>query len=378
MFEGNKMIYFDNAATSKIKPEAVYDAVNYYLKEIGTSPGRGSYNLAIQASRMLYQSRKTVASFFDIDNAANVVFTKNSTEAINLFLNGYLQNGDHIIISPFEHNAVLRPVHSLAEKGIISYSVLDTEALYSPKNNLKKYVNSNTRLIVLTFASNLTGQFVFNKELSTAAHELGLKVFVDSSQGGGKKLISMKNDGIDFLAFTGHKDLLAIPGVGGLVSLKPMRIAPLIQGGTGIHGESYTNPEAYPDSYESGTLNMPAIWSLKTSIDYIQDNSERIKSKEKELIEYLIKELSQLNNIILYNKEMERVPTICFNVEDKKSNEVVSYLNEKGICVRGGIHCAIKAHETINTVKTGAVRVSLNFYNTFEEIDTLIEALKEI
>ena len=372
------MIYFDNAATSKIKPEVVYDAVNYYLKEIGTSPGRGTYNLAVQASRMLYQSRKTVASFFDVDDAANVVFTKNSTEAINLFLNGYLQNGDHVLISPFEHNAVLRPVHSFAEKGRITYSVLDTETLYSPRKGLEKYVNSNTRLVILTFASNLTGQFVFNKEISSVAHELGLKVFVDSSQGGGKKLISMKNDGIDFLAFTGHKDLLAIPGVGGLVSLEPIRIDPLIQGGTGIHGESYTNPEAYPDSYESGTLNMPAIWSLKTSLDYIRDNIIEICTKEKKLIDYLIEKLSQLKNIIIYNKEMERVPTVCFNVIDKKSSEVVSYLNDRGICVRGGIHCAIKAHETINTVKTGAVRVSLNFYNSFEEIDAFVEALKEI
>lgn len=371
------MIYFDNAATSKPKPEEVYEAFNYYVREVGTSPGRGSYSLAIQASRMLYQARKIVAQFFEVNDPSNVIFTKNSTEAINLFFNGYLQAGDHVLISPYEHNAVLRPLQTLANQGEIEYSVLSEEALYRP-GIIKQYIRDNTKLLAVTLASNLTGQVVFSKELSDQAHELSLSVFVDASQGAGKKLIGMQRDGVDFLAFTGHKDLFALPGVGGLISQAPLRIRPLVQGGTGIHGESYINPNAYPDSYEAGTLNMPAIWSLKTSLEYINENSKKMAKKENDLVEYFIKELDKVDRITIYNKEKARVPTFCFNIIGVSSSTVVEKLSEKNICVRGGIHCAIKAHETIGTVETGAIRVSINYFNTKQEIDEFVKAIKEI
>lgn len=372
------MIYFDNAATTRKKPEAVYDAFNYYIREIGTSPGRGSYSLAIQASRMLYQARKAVCDFFGATNPGNVVFTKNSTEAINFFFHGYLKKGDHVLISPFEHNAVLRPLHSLKEKGMIDYTVLPESVIYSEKIDIDDYINEKTRLLAITLASNLTGQIVFNSNLSKKAKEKNLTVFVDSSQGAGKKSINMTRDNIDFLAFTGHKDLLAFPGVGGLVSLSDFKFEPLIQGGTGIHGESYTNPEAYPDSYEAGTLNMPAIWSLKTSMEYIKTHLDDFLRKEDELLTYFIDEMSKIKKVIIYNSKMKRVPTFCFNIQGIASNEVVKYLSDNNICVRGGIHCAILAHETIDTVKTGAVRVSINAFNTKEEIYKFIDVIKEL
>ena len=369
------MIYFDNAATSRPKPPEVIDAFNYYINEIGTSPGRGSYGLAIQASRMLYYSRKTVAVFFNITDASNVVFTKNSTEAINLFFYGYLKAGNHVVISPYEHNAVLRPLQTLKNNGVIEYTVLPEDVIYSP-GKLVDYIQSNTTLLATTLASNLTGQIVFSPELAKCAHNCGIQVFVDASQGAGKKLIDMQRDEIDFLAFTGHKDLLAVPGVGGLVSEKALRIAPLIQGGTGIHGESYINPQAFPDSYEAGTLNMPAIWSLKTSMEYIEKNIGMITQKENLLLEYLETRLGEIPQVVIYNLERKRVPTICFNIEGVPSNIVVEELSNNDICVRGGIHCAIKAHETIGTVKTGAVRISLSFHNTTEEIDELIRVVE--
>lgn len=372
------MIYFDNAATSRVKPEAVYDAFHYYVREIGTSPGRGSYGLAVQASRMLYQARKTVAAFFGAADASNVVFTKNSTEAINLFLNGFLAEHDHVLISPFEHNAVLRPLHSLKERGIIDYSVLPESVLYSGGPKLDPYVTPNTKLLLLTLASNLTGQLVFSRRLADEAHRHNLSVFVDASQGGGKRLLNMEADGIDMLAFTGHKDLLAMPGVGGLVTVKELRIPPLIQGGTGIHGESYTNPEAYPDSYEAGTLNMPAIWSLKSSVEYITEHLDEIREREKILLDRLTAGLNGLEKVVLYRPERRRVPTLCFNVTGVASSDVVKYLDGHGICARGGIHCAILAHETLGTVATGAVRVSVNFFNTVEEVDEFIRVMGAI
>lgn len=372
------MIYFDNAATSRPKPEVVYKAYEYYVREIGTSPGRGSYSLAIQASRMLYQSRKTVAHFFGVTDPSCVVFTKNSTEAINLYFNGFLNAGDHVLISPYEHNAVLRPLQALKNKGLIDYSVLPESVLYSDSEHLERYIQKNTKLIALTLASNLTGQIVFHSALSREAHRLGLTVFVDASQGAGKKLVNMERDEIDVLAFTGHKDLLGLPGVGGLVSRKEMRITPLIQGGTGIHGESYVNPEAYPDSYESGTLNMPAIWALKTAIEYIEENVDKSREQESLLLQSAIEKLNRIENVIVYHPDIERVSTFCFNIKGVPSSEVVQILDNHGICVRGGIHCAIKAHETLGTVKTGAVRISLNVFNTLQEIDEFVRVIEGI
>lgn len=370
------MIYFDNAATSRKKPKQVYDAFNYYLSEIGVSPGRGSYSLAIQASRMLYQARKVVSCFFGGTDPGSVVFTKNSTEAINLFFNGFLNKGDHVLISPYEHNAVLRPLHNLKEKGIIEYTILPEDVFYSNKKSIKKYIKNNTRLIAVTLASNLTGQVVFSAELAKYVHGLGLAVFVDASQGAGKKLIDMQRDDIDFLAFTGHKDLLAFPGVGGLIGRENFKIKPLIQGGTGIHGESYVNPEAYPDSYEAGTLNMPAIWALKTALEYINLNVVSISEKENILLDKIINKLSSNPKIEIYNLNYPRVPTFCFNVKGVPSNEVVKYLSEKNVCVRGGIHCAILAHEAIGTVEKGAIRVSLNSFNSEEEVNEFIRIIE--
>ena len=372
------MIYFDNAATTQKKPQEVLDAYIHYVSDIGVSPGRGAYPLAIQASRMLFQTRKTVAQFFGIHDSSNVVFTKNSTEAINLFFRGFLKKGDHVLISPFEHNAVLRPLHSMKEQGLIDYTVLPSSVFYNNDNLLKNYVKESTKMIAMTLASNLTGQIVFSKQLAKRAHELDLAVFVDASQGAGKLKPSMTEEEIDYLAFTGHKDLLALPGIGGLVSLHDLNISPLLQGGTGIHGEQFTNPHIVPDGLEAGTLNMPAIWSLKASLDFLTSHFEEIKKQEYDLLKHLIKDIANMEHVILYNMEYDRVPTICFNVRDMASSDVVSYLGKNEICVRGGIHCAILAHQELNTVKTGAVRISLNYTNTHEQIDELSRVLGEL
>ena len=372
------MIYFDNAATSKNKPDISYEAYMYYAQEIGTSPGRGSYKLGVQASRLLYQSRKTVNRFFGNPSKTNVVFTKNSTEAINLFLNGYLKKDDHVLISCYEHNAVLRPLHTLQEAEIITYSILPEEAIENTRGKLEEYIRPNTKLVAITLASNLTGQLVYNASIGALCHSKGIAVFVDASQGGGKEIVKMDRDYIDFLAFTGHKDLYAMPGVGGLCSCMPLDFPPLIQGGTGIHGEEYVNPKIYPEAYEAGTLNMPAIWSLKSSIEFIEENINSIKQTEFELTEYLIEGLLTLPHVKVYQVDKPRVSTICFNVKNISSSDVVAYLDKNDICVRGGIHCAILAHHTLGTVETGAVRVSVNYMNTKNEIARFIELLREL
>ena len=373
------MIYFDNAATTKYKPDLVYDAINYYLREVGVSPGRGSYKIGIEASRMLYKSRCTIGKFFGMSRTDKVVFTKNSTEAINLFFNGFLRQGDHVVISCYEHNAVLRPLQKLKEQGIIEYSIVQRNDLELSASALfEKYCKKNTRLLAMTLASNLTGRVVFRDDVYDYFHNKGIVTFVDSSQGAGKIRLDMKEQKIDFLAFTGHKDLMAMPGVGGLCCESLEQIRPLIQGGTGIHGDEYTNPNVFPEGYEAGTLNMPAIWSLCVAIDYLLVHFDEISSIEKNLMKYLLDGLKGIDAVTVYDVEKERVATCSINVRGISSNKLVELLDENGICVRGGIHCAIVAHEAIGTVSTGTVRLSLNYMNTKQEIDIVLELLRNI
>lgn len=371
------MIYFDNAATTKYKPNEVIEALNYYLRDVGVSPGRGSYSLGIEASRMLYKARTTVGKYFGMTSPEKVIFTKNSTEAINLLFNGLLDNGDHVIISCYEHNAVLRPLHDLKQKGIIDYSIISRNDLELCAEDLyAKYAKENTRMLALTLASNLTGRIVYKEEWLKHFHSKGIITFIDSSQGAGKMNMNMKDTCIDFLAFTGHKDLYGVPGVGGLCCESKKHIRPLIQGGTGIHGEYYVNPDIFPEGYEAGTLNMPAICALKSGIEYIDSHSDDIRKTEEELMTYLLQGLSEIEGIQVYDLNWQRVTTCCFTLDNLSSDKTISLLDRKGICARGGIHCAILAHEAIGTVETGAVRISLNFRNTKAEIDQLLDTLR--
>ena len=373
------MIYFDNAATTKYKPEKVYEAVNFYLREVGVSPGRGSYSLGIEASRMLYKTRCTVGKYFGMSRPDKVVFTQNSTEAMNLFFNGFLKQGDHVIISCYEHNAVLRPIQHLKNLGIIDYSIIQREDLtLSAEEIFEKYAKSNTRLLVMTLASNLTGRIVFREDLYRLFKDKGIVTFLDSSQGAGMVSLNMKSQAIDFLAFTGHKDLMALPGVGGLCCESKEHFEPLIQGGTGIHGENYTNPDIFPEGYEAGTLNMPAIWSLHAGVEYIVQHREELQSREHELMHYLMEQLKALDNVIVYDQAVDRISTCCINIKGMVSDKLVALLDSYGICVRGGIHCAILAHEAIGTVSTGTVRISLSYRNTKKEIEKLITVLREV
>lgn len=372
------MIYLDNAATTKYKPDKIYEAFMYYLRDIGVSPGRGSYSLGIEASRMLYQSRKTVGTYFGLKVPTNVVFTKNSTEAINLFFNGFLNKGDHVLITCYEHNAVLRPLHTLKEAGVIDYTVISREDIDMDGSDiLRKYGRDNTKLIASTLASNLTGRIVFNENLYKTAKEANIATFMDASQGAGKIRIKMQEQAIDYLAFTGHKDLMGLPGVGGLCCKVKHTIRPLIQGGTGLFGDSYINPSSFPEGLEAGTLNMPAIWALKEAVDYCEEQFSTLHEKEEVLLSKLMAELQEVPGIEIYDKDAERVSTLGFNIEDIPSDKVVQYLDQNGIAVRGGIHCAILAHEALGTVKRGVVRVSLSPFNKEEEIKDFIRIIRK-
>lgn len=372
------MIYLDSAATTRYKPDKTYEAFSHYVRDIGVSPGRGNYSLGIEASRMLYQSRKTLGSYFGLQEPTNVVFTKNSTEAINLFVNGFLSKGDHVLITCYEHNAVLRPLHTLMEAGVIEYTVISREDIDKEGSYLiEKYGKNKTKLVASTLASNLTGRIVFNESLFKAAQERNITTLLDASQGAGRIKISMQEQSIDYLAFTGHKDLMGLPGVGGLCCKEKHAMRPLIQGGTGIFGDSYTNPSSFPEGLEAGTLNMPAIWALKEAVDYCTENFNVLRERDNSLLSYLMTELERVPEIIIYDNDYARVSTVGFNIEGISSDRLVQYLDQNGIAVRGGIHCAILAHEALGTVNKGVVRVSLSPFNKDDDIRTLVEVLKK-
>lgn len=373
------MIYFDHAATAMNRPASVLKAFEECLVNTPASPGRGSYRPAADAGRFLYECRCRIGSYFGLSEPDLVVFTKNSTEAVNLYLRGKLRAGDHVILSPYEHNCVFRTLYDMKLHDGITYTVIKREDLeLSPKELLSKYCTDQTVLLCMMYRSNLTGRRILRKEYCTAAHERGLLVFCDASQGAGYHTIQMQEEGIDVLAFTGHKDLRGLPGVGGLCFLAEPKIKPLLQGGTGVFGYEPLNPKCFPDGLEAGTVNLPAIAALAEAVRVCEENASDNLKNLLLLQTHLHEKLKNVCGITIYDAECDHLGITAFNMREFFSDEVVECLDRAGICVRGGIHCTALAHEAIGTLEHGAVRIALSPSNTFEEIDALYECLKDM
>ncbi|KXS40550.1 MAG: cysteine desulfurase family protein [Candidatus Frackibacter sp. T328-2] len=377
------MIYFDNAATTFKKPDAVYEVIMETLRNKSGNPSRGSHKAALSASKVVFQTRRKLANFFNARNSKEIIFTKNATEAMNLVFKGLLESGDHVIISSLEHNAVYRPLNRLREEGIINLTIVDTEQ--GRKEFLKQVnnsINSQTRLMVLTHASNVTGSILPIKELGKIAVNNNINFLVDAAQTAGVLPIDVQKLNIDFLAFTGHKGLYGPQGTGGLYINSDVQLTPLVEGGTGGNSKAKLNPNILPDKYESGTVNTPGIAGLGAGIDFINKISLiKIKQYKEEL---LVKLISGLNNIpkvriINSNISVNRAGVVSFKVSGIKSATIGNLLDKKyNIAVRTGLHCAPLAHKSIGTYDTGTVRISLSYFNNTNEIDKFLEALTEI
>lgn len=377
----DKIIYFDNAATTRKKPDIVIDAVNEYFVNVGASPGRGSHILAIEASRRLYQVRKTVANFFGCSDISNVIFTKNATESANLLFQGLFEHGDHVIITSHEHNAVSRPVEYLSRKGRITYSISPVPT--SNKWDFKKiemYIKNNTKYFIMTLASNLTGQVFYDTRLIDYMHKRNIKVIIDSSQGAGKNLLNMGNDGVDYVIFTGHKDLYGLPGTGGICCLRKPEFRPLVQGGTGGNSMCMVNPDVVPEKYEAGTLNMPGLWSVKAGCEYLMNNKEAINLHENNIFKKAKLGLESIPGITIYGDTHSdnNLPIILFNIKSLDCQSVSERLNKHNICIRSGLHCNRLGHISLGTEKIGAIRVSFDFNNTLDEIDTFLNIINDM
>lgn len=375
------MIYLDNAATTFPKPDVVYDAVMDCMKNYCANPGRAGHKLSLRAGREIYDTRENLAKLFNIDNPMNIIFTSNATESLNLAIKGLLKKGDHVITTSMEHNSVIRPIMALEKIGIENTIVDCDEEGFLDINDLEKAIKSNTKLIVTTHASNVFGTLIDIKEVGLVAKKNNITYLVDASQTAGVYDIDVKNMNIDILATAGHKSLLGPQGVGILYIKEGIDLDTLKEGGTGSQSEYLFQPQMLPDKYESGTHNTPAIAGLNAGVKYILDNIDDIRRKEEELCEYMLSRLDEIKDIKIYGTKdiKKRVPVISINIADVDSGEITFILDSKyDIATRSGLHCSPLAHKTVGTIKQGTVRFSIGYFNTKDDIDRVIDALKKI
>ena len=373
------MIYFDNGATSGKKPSKVIEAVNYCLKSYNANPGRSGHNLSISAAEKVYEARKKVAKFFGGKAPENVIFTANCTQSLNYVIKGVLNRNDHVIVSELEHNAVLRPLHKTVNKyDVATVSFFDDNETLK---NFKNLINQNTKMIICTAASNVCGKILPLKELGKLCRENGILFTVDAAQGAGVLPIDMEEMNIDFLCVAPHKGLFAPMGIGILIADKKIPYT-IIEGGTGSESLNLNQPQTLPEMFESGTVNLPGIFGVSAGLDFIKSNGrEKIYRYEMSLIQHIYKSLSKMENVILYTPfpELNKfAPVLCFNIVGKSSDETAALLNEKGICVRAGLHCAPFAHKKMGTEKIGAVRVSCGYFNTTRDTEYLINTIRNL
>lgn len=375
------MIYFDNAATTMRKPETVVQAVTQAMCSMGNS-GRGVHDAALDASRIIFDTRVKLAEFFCAEDPKQVVFTANSTESLNIAIKGTLNPGDHVITTALEHNSVLRPLYEMEEKGV-QLTVIPADSLGRIcYEDFETSIRENTRAIVCTHGSNLTGNPMDLYQVGTIAKEHGLLFIVDASQTAGVFPIDVQKMHIDILCFTGHKGLLGPQGTGGMVVRDGLCIRPLKSGGSGVLTYSRSHPSQMPTALEAGTLNAHGLAGLRAAVNYLQETGiDHIRKAEQTLMWEFYRQVQKIPGITVYGdfSQPERCPIVTLNVRDYDSSEVSDALYRNwGIATRPGAHCAPLMHEALGTVQQGAVRFSFCHYNTIEEINIAVSALWEL
>lgn len=375
-------VYLDNAATSWPKPPEVIAAMQAYLENGGGSPGRAAHGKSLASARMVYETRDALSSLFNATSPDRVIFTKNATEAINLLLFGFLNPGDHVIVSSMEHNAVMRPLRQLESRGVsLSVAACDSCGRLDPLT-IKTALTPRTRLVLLVHASNVTGTLLPIAEVANIAREAGIRFAVDAAQTAGVHPIDVQSGGIDFLTFTGHKSLGGPQGTGGLVIGPDVDLRPLMFGGTGSASESENQPAFLPDKLESGTLNAIGIAGLGASLAALAEfGVENVLAHERKLMKLFRDGLKEMPDIEVYGPEntAESVGVLSLNVASRPCEEVGMELERDfDILTRTGLHCAPAAHRTIGTFGRGTVRFSVSRFNTESDIHAALEALSRI
>jgi len=380
-----KVIYFDNAATSWPKPPGVAQAMLHFLEQVGANPGRSGHRLAVESGRIVYAARETAAELFNAPDPLRVVFGANVTEALNLALRGFLRPGDHVVTSSMEHNSVMRPLRHLEGRGVrLTVVGCSPEGFLDPAD-LEAAIRPDTAMIVLNHASNVVGTLLPVAEAARIAHRHGPLLLVDAAQTAGAYPIDVHDDGIDLLAFTGHKSMFGPMGTGGLVigdRVDPAHLEPLKRGGTGSRSEREEQPDFLPDMCESGTPNAVGMAGLEAGLRWVLEQGvAEIRAHEMKLTQKLIDGLGAIPGVTVYGglDATRQTATVSFNIGGMQPSEVGLRLDEEhGIMCRVGLHCAPAAHKTLGTFPTGAVRFGLGAFNTAEEVDVALQAVAEL
>ena len=375
------MIYLDNAATTLHKPQQVIDAVVHAMQSMGNC-ARGTHEEALDAARTVYDARVRLALLFGCPRVDHVAFTANSTEALNIAINGLIGPGDHVISTDLEHNSVLRPLYRLEAEHGAELSFVPADKLGNVDYaDFERLMKPNTRAVVCTNASNLTGTVLDIERIAKTAHSHGALVIVDASQTAGCWPIDMKKMGIDVLCFTGHKGLMGPQGTGGICVKEGIEIRPFKVGGSGVQSYSSTHPAEYPTRLEAGTLNGHGIAGLGAAAKFISETGvENIHAKERSLMLRFYEGVKNIEGVTVYGDfTKDKTAIVALNIRDYESGEVSYELSQGyGIATRPGAHCAPRMHKALGTAEVGAVRFSFSFYNTEEEIDEAVRAVAEL
>ncbi len=365
------MIYLDNAATSYPKPQRVGRALMRAMEEYGANPGRSGHELSIRAAQDIYDTREELCWFFNAEDPMRFVFGFNCTDMLNLAIKGVIRQGDHVATTFWEHNSVLRPLKKLERQGIITLTMGD---------QLEDAMTGLTTVAVMTHASNVTGQIMPMENIAQECRRRGILLILDAAQTAGVLDIDLRRMPIDLLAMPGHKALLGPQGTGVLYIRSGLTLDTLREGGTGSASESMIQPDEMPERYESGTLNAPGIAGLKEGLRFARAHRGEIHGQELLLTRCLLEGLNNIPQVTVYGPQTapERVGTVSCNLADIHSGTVADYLNDAGICVRGGLHCAPGAHETLGTLGQGAVRASVGMFNTLGDVEALLGVIRKL
>lgn len=378
-----EVIYLDHAATSWPKPPAVVEAMMKAMDVAGANPGRGSHQMAVQASRVLFGARKAISTLLGVRNANDIALGSNTTEALNLAIQGWLREGDHVIATMAEHNSVRRPLEYMRR-------IRNVEVDYVPVNaagqidlaQFTRLFRPNTRLVVCTHSSNLLGSILPIGEIALMCQKHQVTLLVDAAQSAGILPVDVKQLGIDMLAFPGHKGLLGPQGTGGLYIAPELDVQPLLHGGTGSQSEAIEQPHVRPDRYEAGTPNTVGIAGLAAGVQHVLElTPEIIYKQEWDLTQHMMDGLSSVQGIRMLGPEIgqPRTGLLSFIVEGYDSAQLAFQLDRNyGIAVRSGFHCTPLAHESAGTTASGAVRASVGYNTSINDVNALIEAVIEL
>jgi len=377
-------IYFDNAATSWPKPPNMMEAMVKFSQSIGANPGRSGHRLSIEAARVVYEARELVAELVGAPDPLSIVFTKNATEAINCALLGLLKPGDHVVTSSMEHNSVMRPLRFLEQQGVeLSIIPCSTSGELDPDDAVG-CLKKNTRAIVVTHASNVTGTLLPIDSLTRLAREREILFVLDAAQTAGCVPIDVVRTGVDILCFTGHKSLLGPQGTGGFYIRKGLEnlLSPLIRGGTGSASELEEQPDFLPDKFESGTPNAIGLAGLSAGLRFLLDvGVEQIRKKEMQLTRLFLSGAADIPGVTTYGPldADKRTAVVSFNIQGISPSDLAFELDEQfGVLCRPGLHCAPAAHRTIGTFSRGAVRFSFGYFTTEEEVRLGVDAIAHL